>query len=128
MQYLCLVYVQPSTFDALTPEEHLALDEASLAHDEELQHSGHLILAQALQEPDTAITVRHRGGAVSTTAGPFAETVEHLGGFLYLEARDLNEAVAIASRAPIARYATLEVRPVLDLAARVEERQKSMTR
>jgi hypothetical protein len=128
MQYLCLVYVQPSTFAELTPEEHLALDQASLAHDEDLQRSGHLILASALQEPETAITVRHRGGAVSTTTGPFAETVEHLGGFLFLVARDLNEAVAIASRAPIARYATLEVRPLLDLAARVEERQRSETR
>lgn len=121
MQYLCLVYLQRSTFEGIAREEHLELDRASLASDEELKASGHLILAQALAEPETAVTVRVRGNDVSTTVGPFAETVEHLGGFVFVEARDLNEAIGIASRLPIARYGSIEVRPVLDLAARVQE-------
>lgn len=122
MQYLCLVYVQRSTFEGIPEAEHLALDEASLASDEELRRSGHLILAQALDEPETAVTVRVRGSSVSTTVGPFAETTEHLGGFVFVEARDLNEAIGIASRLPVARYGSIEVRPVVDLAARIQER------
>jgi hypothetical protein len=122
MQYLCLVYLEESRMAALTPGEHAALDVASLAHDEELRSSGRLILAQALQPVDTATTVRVRGGVVSTTVGPFAETIEHLGGFVFVEARDLNEAIGIAAGLPIARIGSIEVRPVLDLEQRVRER------
>jgi hypothetical protein len=123
MQYLCLVYGDPAVFDRLSEEEAAALDRASLAHDVDLRESGHLILAQALQPVDEAMTVRVRDGRMSATAGPFAETTEQLGGFLFIEARDLNEAVAIAGRVPVARYASIEVRPVLDLEARVRERE-----
>ena len=117
MQYLCLVYSQGSAFEGMTPDEQHALDAASLANDEELRLSGHLILAQALQNPDSAVTVRVRGDSVSTTVGPFAETTEHLGGFVFVEARDLNEAIGIASRLPIARFGSIEVRPVRALDA-----------
>ena len=122
MRYVCLVYVQEATFDAMSVEEQAALDEQSLANDEELRLSGHLIVAQALQPVDSATTVRMRNGTVSTTTGPFAETVEHLGGFVYIEAKDLNEAIGIASRLPVARVGSIEVRPVLDLERRVRER------
>lgn len=122
MKYVCLVYVQDATFAAMTQEEQQDLDRASLASDEELSRSGHLILAQALESPSSAVTVRVRGGSVSTTVGPFAETTEHLGGFVYVEARDLNEAIGIASRLPVARVGSIEVRPILDLSARVQER------
>lgn len=122
MQYLCLVYVQSSTFEGMPLEEQHALDAASIASDEELRQSGHLILAQALGEPETAVTVRVRAGSVSTTVGPFAETTEHLGGFVFVEARDLNEAIGIASRLPVARYGSIEVRPARDLLAEVQER------
>src|ERR671922_1032927 len=119
MQYLCLVYGDPAVFDRLSEEEAAALDRASLAHDVDLRESGHLIVARALQPVDEAMTVRVRDGRMSATAGPFAETTEQLGGFLFIEARDLNEAVDIAGRVPVARYASIEVRPVLDLEARV---------
>ncbi len=121
MQYLCLVYLQPSAFAGLTAAERQALDVASLENDEELRLSGHLIVAQALESVDQAVTVRVRDSGVSTTVGPFAETTEHLGGFVFVEARDLNEAIGIASRLPVARYGSIEVRPALDLAARVQE-------
>ena len=123
MQYLCLVYGDPAVFDRLSEEEAAALDRASLAHDVDLRESGHLILAKALQPVDEAMTVRVRDGRMSATAGPFAETTEQLGGFLFIEARDLNEAVDIAGRVPVARYASIEVRPVLDLEARVRARE-----
>ena len=122
MKYLCLVYTDPADFAHLTQQEQDELDEASLADDAELERAGHLIVAQALQPPETATTVRVRDGRMSVTDGPFAETTEYLGGFVYLEARDLNEAIALAGRFPIAKYASIEVRPALDLAQRVKHR------
>ena len=123
MKYVCLVYTDPAVFAKLSQQEQEDLDEASLAEDEELARSGHLIVAQALQGVDTATTVRVRDGRMSVTDGPFAETTEQLGGFVYLEARDLNEAITLAARFPVARYASIEVRPVLDLAQRVRDRR-----
>jgi len=128
MKYLCIVYIDPATFGALSPEGHAALDEASLAFDEELHESGQLILAQALQSIDTATTVRVRDGRLSATDGPFAETTEYLGGFTYIEARDLNEAIEIAGRSPIAPFGSIEVRPVFDLARAVRERREQEDR
>ena len=128
MKYLCIVYIDPATFGALSPEGLAALDEASLAFNEELHESGRLILAQALQSIDTATTVRVRDGRLSATDGPFAETTEHLGGFMYVEARDLNEAIEIAGRSPIAPFGCIEVRPVLDVARIVQERREQEDR
>ncbi len=128
MKYLCIVYIDPATFGALSPEGLAALDDASLAFDKELHASGQLILAQALQSIDTATTVRVRDGRLSATDGPFAETTEHLGGVMYIEARDLNEAIEIAGRAPIAPFGSIEVRPVLDLERIVQERREQEDR
>ena len=71
-------------------------------------------VAEALQPVGTATTVRVRNGKLSTTDGPFAETKEQLGGFYLISARDLNEAIQIASRIPSARIGSIEVRPVID--------------
>jgi hypothetical protein len=124
MKYLCIVYIDPEIFGALSPQGLAALDEASLAFDEELHQTGQLILAQALQPIETATTIRVRDGRLSATDGPFAETTEHLGGFMYVEARDLNEAIEIAGRSPIAPFGSIEIRPVHDLARAVQERRK----
>ena len=123
MQYVCLVYVDPNAFRQLTEAEQAELDEASLANDNELRRSGHLIVAQALQPVTEATTVRVRDGRMSATSGPFAETAEHLGGFVFVEARDLNDAIEIAGNLPVARFGSIEVRPVLDLEARVNDRR-----
>ena len=123
MKYLCIVYIDPATFGALSPEGLAALDEASLAFDEELHERGQLILAQALQSIDTATTVRVRDGRLSATDGPFAETTEQLGGVLCLEARDLEEAKAIAAGFPVAPYTTIEIRPVRDETEGARRRQ-----
>jgi len=74
-----------------------------------------LIAAEALQPVETAATVRVRGGKVSVTDGPFAETKEQLAGFYLIEARDLNEAIRVASKIPPAREGSIEVRPVREL-------------
>lgn len=122
MKYLCLVYAEESMFDQIPQEEIDRLEDESLAHDEELRQSGHLILAQALHSVDQAVTLRVRDGRLSSTDGPFAETTEQLGGFVFIEARDLNEAIQLASRIPMARYGTIEVRPEMDLVKKVSER------
>ncbi|WP_296596500.1 YciI family protein [Phenylobacterium sp.] len=116
MKYLCLVYLEPGALAHLTAEEQAALDRESLAYDAELERLGHFIAASALQGPSTARTIRRRGRpAPMVTDGPFAETKEVLGGFIFIEAADMEEAVAIASRIPVGQYGTIEVRPDLDI-------------
>ena len=123
MKYLCIVYAEERAFDAMSETELAELDEASIANDEELRASGHLILAQALQPVATATTIRVRNGRMSATDGPFAETTEQVGGFTFIEARDLNEAIQIAARMPMAKVGSIEVRPEFDLLAKVRERR-----
>lgn len=117
MKYVCLVHFTPEALSSLSDEEKRTLDARSLAYDEELAASGHLVAAEALQSPDSAVLVKVRAGKVSTTDGPFAETKEQLGGFILIDARDLNEAIRIASGIPIAALGTIEVRPIYEIAA-----------
>lgn len=124
MEYVCLVYAKESDFEGVGEAELAALDEANLAHDEELRVRGHLVFAQALESVNEAVTIRVRDGKMSATDGPFAETTEQLGGFVYIQARDMNEAIQIASEIPMARYGKIEVRPVMDVAERVRERSE----
>ncbi len=112
MKFLCTVWLDGKALDALPQAEKEALDRDSLAYDRTLAASGKLLAAQALQSPDSAATVRRRGGKVSVTDGPFIETKEYLGGFLLIEAKDRDEAVAIASAVPVGRYGPIEVRPI----------------
>jgi hypothetical protein len=116
MQYLCLVYADEARLAAMTQPEVDALIDETDANNRELRASGQLLLAQALEQVDEAVTVRVRDGRLSATDGPFAETTEQLGGFLLIEARDVNEAIRIAGRIPSARIGSVEVRPVIDLA------------
>ena len=115
MQHLCLVYADEAKLDVMPQHEVDALIDEVLANNEELEASGQLILAEALEHVAAAMTVRVRNGRLSATDGPFAETNEQLGGFALIEARDLNEAVQIAGRIPSARIGSIEVRPVIDL-------------
>ncbi|RKE85448.1 YciI family protein [Rhizobium sp. AG855] len=115
MKFLCQVWLDETVMQALSEAERRTLDRQSLAYDRELAERGHLVLASPLAAPETGLTLRVRNGELSTTDGPFAETREHLGGFLLLETRDLSEAVQIASRVPIARYGSIEVRALTDI-------------
>ena len=112
MKYLCQVWFDGGVFDAMTKEEKTALDTNSMNYDKDLVESGHMIVAQALQPPKSAVTVRVRNGEMSVTDGPFAETKEALGGFILIEAKDLNEAIRIASGIPLAKLGAIEVRPI----------------
>ena len=115
MEYLCLVYLDGKEFGARSKTELADIDRDSLAYDEELQRRGHLVAARALAGPQTAVSVRPRAGGASMTDGPFVETKEHLGGFILIEARDMNEALQIAAKIPVARFGGVEVRPILRL-------------
>jgi hypothetical protein len=115
MRYLCLVYADEATLNALPQPEVDALIDETLANNQELAASGQLVLAEALEQVAAAATVRVRNRRLSATDGPFAETREQLGGFVLIEARDLNEAIQLAGRIPGARIGSVEVRPVIDL-------------
>jgi len=117
MKYLCLVYLNEEEWDAQSESEYTALVNDILAYREFLRRSGHLIDARSLQHSHTATTVRVRNGAIAITDGPFAETKEHLGGYLLIEARDLNEAIRLAANMPAAHRGTIEVRPLKELQA-----------
>ena len=105
MKYLCLVYGEEARMQEVD-------DLHCLAFDKSIRDSGHCIASEALQPVATATTVRVRNGKASVTDGPFAETKECLAGFYMIEARDLNEAIQIASRIPPAQVGSIEVRPI----------------
>ncbi|HET7363968.1 MAG TPA: YciI family protein [Burkholderiales bacterium] len=117
MKYLCLVYGQEQALQAMD-------DRHCVAYDEEIRRSGHCIASEALQPVSTATTVRVRNGKVSVTDGPFAETKECLAGFYMIEARDLNEAIHIASKIPPAQVGSVEVRPIRPIRETVHAMQK----
>ncbi len=118
MRYLCLIYLEETKLDALSESEYGALVAESLAYDDEMRRSGHYLASDALQPVEAATTLRIRNRKLFITDGPFAETREQLGGFILIEARDLNEAIHVASKIPPGRLGSIEVRPVKELARR----------
>jgi hypothetical protein len=114
MNYLCLVFYDEKRLNELSAQERQNLDDESLDFDEALRREGYLLAAGPLQPVETATTVRVRGGKVSVTDGPFTETNEQIGGFVLIEARDLNEAIQVASRIPPVRLGGVEVRPMMN--------------
>lgn len=115
MKYLCQVWFEPAEIERMASADKKQLDRDSLAYDEDLVQSGHMIAAQALQSPRSAVTVRVRNGEMSVTDGPYAETKEQLGGFILIEAKDLNDAVRVAAGIPLARIGSIEVRPIYEI-------------
>ena len=112
MKFLCLAWEEERKLNDLSRGEWDALRVETLAYVDVLRKSGHLILTHALQSARTAATVRIRAGRRAVIDGPYAETKEQLGGFFLIEARDLNEAIQVATRWPSARLGSIEVRPI----------------
>jgi len=113
MKFLCLISAervmeQMSEGEA---EKHFA---EYTAFTDDIRRSGHYVDCNRLLPPAAATTLRVRNGKVSTTDGPYAETKEQLGGYYVIEARDLNEAILVASRIPGARIGCVEVRPIAE--------------
>jgi len=115
MKFMFLIYHEEKTLEALSDREMQALVDSALEYDDEIRRSGHYIVSNALQRARTARIVRVRDGRATVTDGPFAETKEQLGGFFLVEAKDIEEACAVAARFPPARLGTVEVRPVREL-------------
>jgi hypothetical protein len=114
MQYLLLIYDDEKIWQNMSKEEMGRYMAEYGAFTESIKKSGHWKAGEALQHTHTATSVRVRGGKAQTTDGPFAETKEQLGGFYLIDAKDLDEAIAIAARIPSAKLGTIEVRPLMD--------------
>ena len=115
MKFMFTIYHDPKVMDAMPEKEMQALVDSAIEYAEELRRSGHYIVSNALQRTGTARTIRVSAGKTSTTAGPFAETKDQLGGFFLIEAKDMDEACALAARFPPLRVGVIEVRPVREL-------------
>ena len=125
MKYICLGYIEDKYFVGLTPAEQEKFMDACIAYDEELQRKGHFLGGEALQHVSTATTVRVRNGQSAITDGPFAETKEYLGGIMFLDAKDLNEAISLMSKHPSLKMGgTFEIRPSADLSEMVAQSKK----
>jgi hypothetical protein len=115
MKFIVLIYNDTGMHDTL-PQDHAdAMMRECLTNAEELKANGRLLESQMLEAPSTAKSIRVRNGRRTTVDGPFAETKEMLGGFNLIEARDMDEALEIASTFPWAETGCVEVRPVRDI-------------
>src|ERR671914_605720 len=111
---MCLIYEDETVWQKMPKAELDRLYAEYSAFKDGIKKSGHLVGCNPLQPTHTATTVRVRNGKVSSTDGPFAETKEQLGGYYLIEAKDLNDAIQVASRIPSARMGSIEVRPIMD--------------
>src|SRR5215212_7481701 len=115
MQYLLLIYNNERNWTELSQADVGALMGGYQSFTESIAKSGHYKGGNALQPTNTATTVRVRDGKRTATDGPFAETREQLGGYYLVDAKDLDEAIEIASRIPGAKRGTVEIRPVMEI-------------
>lgn len=131
MKYICLGYYDPAKHAGMTEDERNAMFDECFEYDDHLRSNGHFAGGEALHPPETALTLYWKNGKVATTDGPFAETREHLGGILVLEARDMNHAVQLMSHHPSVKYGSIfEIHPVADLSEMVkasEDRRRKLT-
>ena len=115
MQYILLIYTNETVYEQRGADAAAETFKEYMKLSAELRESGQMKLAERLESVTTATTVRVKDGKVLKTDGPFAETREQLGGFYLVEAKDHDEAVAIAARIPGARFGSVEVRPVTQM-------------
>ncbi|HJV47841.1 MAG TPA: YciI family protein [Geothrix sp.] len=121
MKYLCLIFFDETRLDTLTEPEARALIREAAQFNETLREGGHFLAAQPLQPTRAATTLRMNRGRMTVTNGPFVETHEQIGGFILIEARDLDEALQLAARIPVARLGGVEVRPIMEAPAHLLE-------
>jgi hypothetical protein len=116
MQYMLLVHHNEEDFCKFSEvkQQQMLAESVQLTH--QLHDNGQYVSASPLHQAATAAIVRVRDGKPTVSDGPFAETKEQLAGYFLIEARDLNEAIGIATRVPGARIGTVEVRPVKEVA------------
>jgi len=112
MQYLCLIYSDETMWPKMAKAEAESMMAEYMAFTTQIRESGHYVGGNRLQPTHASTSVRVRNGKLSATDGPFAETKEQLGGYYLIEAKDLNDAIQVASRIPGARVGCIEVRPI----------------
>ncbi len=113
MKYLLLIYENEASFAGVSEAEQGKIFQEYMDYTGRIHKSGNYIAGEALQPISTATTVRVKDGKTLTTDGPFAETREQLGGFYMVEAKDLDEAIALAAGIPASRTGSIEVRPIM---------------
>lgn len=113
MQYVLLIYGNEAHWDTLSAVERDAVLQEYMDFSKSIARSGHMRGGNELHPTSRATTVRVRNKKRTVTDGPFAETKEQLGGYYLIEAKDLDEALAIAERIPSARWGAIEVRPII---------------
>ena len=116
MKYICLGYIEKGKFEGMSEGEQQAMFDECFDYDDYLRENGHFGAGEALQPPETALTLYWKNGRVATTDGPYAETKEQLGGFFVLEARDMNHVLQLMTQHPALKYGSVfEIRPAADL-------------
>jgi hypothetical protein len=110
VKYVCLICIDEKKLEALSPAERHRLVKESIAYDAALAKGGRCVAVAALKPVETATTVRLENGRPTVADGPFAETREQVGGFILIDAGDLDEAIAIASKIPALRLGCVEIR------------------
>jgi len=113
MKYILLIYLDEQHPLSETERQECYVESTQLAH--HLRSNGQYLGANPLQPTAMATSVRVREGKRLITDGPFAETREQLGGYFLIEVKDLDEAINIAARIPMARKGTVEIRPVIEI-------------
>ena len=112
MKYMLLIYGDEKALDDIERKQ-CYVESTELAHD--LHSTGHYLAAAPLHPTSRAISVRVRESKKLVTDGPFAETREQLGGYFLVEAKNSDEAIDVATRIPMARLGTIEIRPVIEI-------------
>ena len=112
MKYMMLICRDEPVWDAMSPAERQQIYAEMLAVSQELEARGQYLGGMPLYPSSAATSVRVRDGKRIVTDGPFAETREQLGGYMVIDVKDLDEAIAIAGRMPLARTSTIEIRPI----------------
>jgi len=128
MKYICLGYCDEKKWDTMSESEQTDVMDECFAYDDVLRKNGNFVGGEALQSPGNAATLRRKNDKVSVTDGPYAETKEQLGGFLVLEADDLNHAIRLMSKHPGLKVGPFEIRPVDDMSAVVAESERRRSR
>lgn len=117
MKYICFGYQNEKKWEQMSESEKNALFDACFAYDDELRAKGHFVSGEAIEDASSAVSIRFKNGKASVTDGPFIETKEQLGGVAIIEAKDLNEAIALWSNHPAMAFdaSGFEIRPVADM-------------
>ena len=115
MQYLLLLHADENGWSKMTPAEQQQGMAAYMAYTEALKKAGVYVGSNRLQPISAATTVKITNGKQQVLDGPYADSKEQLGGYYLIDARDLDEAMSIAERIPVAKVGTIEIRPVLEI-------------